>query len=377
MTHLIGLIISTMDKLLSQKFRFFTFLSIILVVFIHCYNLQNRYLQPFTIVEEPLTVTTFVEYWVCNGLVRFIIPLLFIISGFLFASGDEQSYKFRILKRLRTLLFPYLIWSAITLILTYWLQQFPASSQVLKDARLDQLGDNRPYSQFAWSDLLLRWTLFPIAFQLWFLRCLFVYNLAYPLLLKALTYYPKIWFSIVSFLWLVSFGAHFMEGEGLLFFSLGIYSQKRPLNIKKTTTLLQPKRWIGVYLVASILKTFLAFYFKWDLTSFIILSIFHKTTVLSGLIVVWFSLDRLIIICMRRPWFVSVCSYSFFIYAIHVPFVCFAICYLYRYYPFLLHHRLLLFCLHPIATILTALLIGKGFKLISPKLYALFTGGRG
>jgi len=366
-----------MDKLLSQKLRFFTFMSILLVVVVHCYNLKNRYLQPFTVVEEPLTLTTFIQYLISNGLVRFIIPLLFIISGFLFASGDEQSYKFRILKRLRTLLLPYLIWSAIALILTYWLQQYPSTSLALKDAQLDQLGDNRTYSQFAWSDLLLRLTLFPIAFQLWFLRCLFIYNLAYPILLKALTNYPKIWFSVVSFLWIASFGAHFMEGEGLLFFSLGIYSQKGQLNIITPTTWLQPKRWIGVLVASSIIKTLLAFYFKWTISSYIILSILHKTTILSGLIVIWFGLDKLVFTCMKRPWFVSLCSYSFFIYAIHVPFVCYAICYLYRFYPFLLHHRLLLFCILPMATILIALLIGKGFKLISPKLYALFTGGRG
>ena len=366
-----------MDAILSQKFRFYTFLSILLIVFVHCYNLNNRYLQPFTIVEEPLTITTFVEYLVSNGLVRFIIPLLFIISGYLFAAGDSQSYKTRIKKRIITLFFPYLTWSAFALIFTYCFQQFPSTLQALRDAQLDQLGDNRLYSLFSWRDLLLRWTIFPIAFQLWFLRCLFIYNLVYPWILKGLTKHPKVWLGLCGFLWLVSFGAHFIEGEGLLFFSVGVYVQKDGLDISKPAKWLQPQRWIWVYLVASIIKTILAFKLQWGVGSFLILSLLHKITVLSGLIVVWFGLDRLVIVCMKRQWFVSLCSFSFIIYVLHVPFVCYAICYLFRYYPALQHYRLLLFFILPIFTILTALLIGYSFKLISPKLYSLFTGNRG
>ena len=366
-----------MNKLLSQKFKFYTFISILLVVFVHCYNLNNRYLQPFTIVEEPLTITTFVEYWIANGLVRFIIPLLFIISGYLFAIGDAQPYKSKIIKRIRTLLLPYLIWSAFALLLTYCLQQFPTTTQALKDAQLDQLGDNRPYSLFSWKDLLLRWIIVPIAFQLWFLRCLFIYNVAYPFILRALTKYPFAWLGFCGFLWLVTFGAHFIEGEGLLFFSVGVYIQKKRFQMLQRAKWLQQQRWIWVYLAASILKTILAFQLQWGVGSFIILSLLHKATVFSGLIVVWFGLDKLVIYCMRKQWFVSLSSFSFIIYVLHVPFVCYAICYLFRYFPVLLHYRLLLFFTLPISTIFIALSIGYAFKLLSPKLYNYFTGGRG
>ena len=97
------------SKEISDKFKFWSFISMVLLVFVHGYNLQIRYLQPWTVPEEALTGTGFIEYFLANGLFRFRIPMLFIISGFLFALHDQRSYKERAAKRLRTLGLPYLI----------------------------------------------------------------------------------------------------------------------------------------------------------------------------------------------------------------------------------------------------------------------------
>lgn len=115
----------TIQPFISQKFKFYSFLSMFLLVYVHGYNLNNSYLQPFTIVEEPLTFTTFFEYLTANGLFRFRIPMLFAISGYLFALGDEQPYLQRIGKRTSTLLLPYFIWSAIALLITFYGSSFP------------------------------------------------------------------------------------------------------------------------------------------------------------------------------------------------------------------------------------------------------------
>src|SRR5689334_19703316 len=118
----------------SQKFKFWLFVSMLLVVFIHSYNLGMRYLQPWTIVNERLTITAFTEYFLSNAFFRFIIPLLFIISGYLYAMKDDKPYKQRTNKRLRTLLVPYLIWSAAGLLLGYVLELFPAGKTMVATA---------------------------------------------------------------------------------------------------------------------------------------------------------------------------------------------------------------------------------------------------
>ena len=95
-----------LNPFLSQKFRFWSFVSMFLLVFLHGYNVESRYLQPWTTPTDPLTATGFVEYLLANGLLRFRIPMLFIISGYLFALHDGQPHRQRVRKRLRTLLAP-------------------------------------------------------------------------------------------------------------------------------------------------------------------------------------------------------------------------------------------------------------------------------
>lgn len=68
-----------MTRSLSQKFRFFTFVCIALLAYVHGYNLRDTYLNPFSTVDEPLTFTAFFEYLFANGLLRFRIPMLFLI----------------------------------------------------------------------------------------------------------------------------------------------------------------------------------------------------------------------------------------------------------------------------------------------------------
>jgi hypothetical protein len=40
----------------------------VLLVFVHGYNLDNRYLQPWTGVDEPVTFNTFMQYLLANGI---------------------------------------------------------------------------------------------------------------------------------------------------------------------------------------------------------------------------------------------------------------------------------------------------------------------
>ncbi|MFZ4549269.1 MAG: hypothetical protein ACOYN4_17610, partial [Bacteroidales bacterium] len=79
----------------SSKFRFWSFVSMVLLVFVHGYNLDSRYMQPWTLPGEPMDFTAFTEYFLANGIFRFRIPMLFIISGFLYALHDQKPYKQR------------------------------------------------------------------------------------------------------------------------------------------------------------------------------------------------------------------------------------------------------------------------------------------
>ena len=302
-----------MNRFISQKFRFFTFTSIALLLFVHGYNLQTSYLTPHSQVSEPLTLTTFLEYLIANGLLRFRLAMLFLISGYIFALQDEKPFLPRIRHRLNTLIVPFLIWSAWGLAVTFVLQLIPFTAVAVKAAHLDQLGDNRPYWQIGWAGVLYRWIVKPVSFQLWFIRSLFIYNLLYPVIKWAVLKYPVIWFSLVVIFWHTIFNFYFIEGQGLFFFSLGVFLLKTKYPIAKRPTWFKPFiAWL-FYIGIAVIKTFLALELEPNSPyAYFVLFGLHEVCVVAGILSMWFTLDPFIKWIMEKPWFLWLTSFSFF-----------------------------------------------------------------
>ncbi len=368
-----------MTRFISQKLRFYSFVCIALLLFVHGYNLNETYLQKDSLVNEPLTFTTFIEYFLANGVLRFRLPLLFIISGYIFALQDQRPYAERIKKRLVTLIIPFLIWSAVGLAITYLFQQFPVTAKAVKDAQLDQLGDNRPYNEIGWGGILLRWIVVPISYQLWFIKSLFFYNLLYPVLKWMVLKYPRIWFSIVSFLWIIGFGIYLIEGMGLLFFSLGIWLCKNnyPLD-RKPQWFSSYVSWL-FFIGLSVIKTFLAFELEndgsnWHSWIFILL---YAGSVIAGVMAIWFSTDRLVKWCMGRKWFIWMAAFAFVIYGMHVPLLPYAIRLSCRYFYNVPNYRLVAYIMVPLMVMFFCMAFGALLRALLPKVYKLATGGRG
>jgi fucose 4-O-acetylase-like acetyltransferase len=366
-----------MDQFVSQKFRFYSFISMVLLVFVHGYNLNIRYLQPFTIVDEHLTVNTFLQYFLANGIFRFRIPMLFIISGYLFALRDEKPYGERVVKRLRTLLVPYLIWSAIGILITLLLEQWTVSRTAVIQTSLWPFPEKR-IAEYSVANLLTRWVLAPLPFQLWFIRCLLMYNIMYPLLMAAVTRYTWVTFIIAAFLWLSSFFGWFVEGEGLLFFTLGIWISKSNFDVQKSPSWYRRGYAVSIWVGCAAFKTWLAFNGQFGAPIIVpSLIVLHKFVVICGLVAVWYGFDPVVKFFMNSSWFAWLSAFSFIIYALHAPFVSYAINIVFTYVDGYPNFRLLTYFILPSAIIGTCVLIGATVRLLSPKTYGLLTGGRG
>lgn len=354
----------------------------VLLVFVHGYNLQNRYMQPWTMPWEPLTPTSFTEYFLANGIFRFRIPMLFIISGYLYALSDYKPYKERTTKRLRTLLLPYLIWSAVGFGITWLFELVPYTNALIRESHIVQIDDNRMLlHDYKWYEALVRWLLVPVPYQLWFIRVLLIYNIAYPAIRWCVTNRIAKWFffTIVIFLWINTAGFLLVEGEGLLFFSLGVWIQKTDFNIETPKRWLNPKVWACLLVVLAAVKTWIAFRLPPLLGNFtgLALTLLHKCTIISGLIAAWFGCNGIVRWCMSRSWFVWLSAFSFIIYALHAPLVAFAIDGVFAITNQLPFYRILDFVLLPVAVIILTIIIGFIIRSIAPKLYSLLTGGRG
>jgi fucose 4-O-acetylase-like acetyltransferase len=350
-----------------------------LLVFVHAYNLNQSYLQPWTLTGEPMTVTGFTEYWLANGIFRFRIPMLFIISGYLFAISDYKPYKQRTGKRVKSLLYPYLVWSAAGLLLTFALEFFPYSRNVVAATHMMQLDETRILlHQYHWYEVLARWIFFPVSYQLWFIRVLLIYNLAYPLLRWCVMHRIAKWifFSFAVLLWLSSLGVVLIEGEGLLFFSLGIWMQKTNFNIDSPNKWLNPKLWFIVFIILSISKTWLAFQPPFAAIEPVLL-LLHKLVVLSGLICAWYGCNALVKFCMAKKWFTWLSAFSFMIYVLHAPLVVYATKAIFMQISDWYAYRIITFVVLPLCLIIGSVIIGALLRRFLPGVYSFLTGGRG
>jgi len=373
-----------LDPLWSRKMRFFSFVSMLLLVYVHGYNLDQRYLQPFSVLPERMTFTTFTEFTLANGVFRFRIPMLFAISGFLFALHDEKPFWRRIGGRFRTLIIPYYLWSAIGLLIAFCLLHWDFTRSAVQNAHLHPVLDNgfNPAKGEDWAALLL----WPLPFQLWFIRCLFFYNLLYPVFRWCVTKAPLPTFLVLGFLWLSSFGFFFVEGEGMLSFTLGVWLCKRGKDLGRRPRWFSLPVFTLIFLGAAVAKTLLAFHYgpqfpdPWKPmpeSVVIPLMLLHKLVIASGLLVAWFGLDKLAETAMKSRVFVRLSDYSFMIYALHVPLVTYLIDPVHGLLRQLPNYRFLTFLFLPLAVIVFCVAVGAGLRAALPGLYALLTGNRG
>lgn len=374
-----------MTRFISQKFRFFTFVCIALLAYVHGYNLQDTYLNPFTTVNEPLSFTTFFEYLFSNGLLRFRIPLLFMISGYLYALYDHRSYVQQIKSRLQTLILPFLLWSAFGLLLTYLLQQWPYTQSIVLKTNIDQLGDNRPYVQIGWHGILERWLLAPISYQLWFLMSLFVLNLLYPLIRWMVTKLPYIWLPLCFIYFLLIMYLPFIDSRGLLFFSLGVWIQKKKLDIESEPKWFSLGLTLILFIGLSVIKTFMAFeleYFDFRNgeilnTSAVVLTMLHQVSILAGILAMWFGADKVMHWFVKQPWFNHASGFSFFIFGLHVPLLPYLMTWAMSLLQFMPYHRLVCYLLIPLLLLVFSVWLGTFVRKYTPSFYKILTGGRG
>lgn len=365
----------------SQKFKFWSFVSMFFLVFVHAYNLKYGYLESTTIPEEPLTFNAFIQYLLSNGLLRFRIPMLFVISGYLFALTDEKTtYKQRTFQRFKTVLLPYFIWSAFSLLLTFSLELFPFTKQFVEASNMMWRDETRnTLHQYKWHEWIETWIFNPPAYQLWFLRVLFFYNLLYPAIKWCVLHkwVKYVYFTILVFAWIVQIRLFFIESEGLLFFSIGVWMQKVNYDINKPKKLLNPTLWGIIFFVVATFKTLLVFSEHIPRFYFVVIHFMHKITVFSGLVFAWFASDTLVKWCMRKKYFVQLSSYSFMIYVLHAPLVVYLMYVARKYFGMYTHYRLATYIMESLVLVFGSVLIGYLLKKAAPKFYSFITGNRG
>ena len=365
----------TLDPELSARLRFWSLMAMVLLVYVHAWNLHPRYLQPATLVDEAATWDHVLPYLFANGLLRFRIPILFAISGYIFALRDDgrTPHRARMGKRLRTLGIPYLAWSAVALAFTWGLEQWAPTRELVRAAALSPYGSELPFvSGYSAGQLVDRWLFTPAAFQLWFLRTLIVLSLLYPWLRTAVTRWPRVFFSLAALAWL------FLESEGLLFFSLGIWLAAKDIDVMKPPAWFRAPVMLALWLSVCGIKTWMAFSFEQMnggiATGMLLL---HRGGELAGLLTAWFGLDAIVRAAMAQAAFRWLTGFSFVIYALHVPMVNYATEAALLAGAGTSHIEFWTYLVVPIGVIAACVMVGATLRTVARPAYTVLTGGRG
>lgn len=96
---------------LSQKIKLLSIFAMISVIFIHVNNLS--------LVNNPKPWFVFFSDWFFTGLQMWAVPFFFLVSGFFFDRGFEKralnsvELKLFLIKKIKMLFVPYLLWATI------------------------------------------------------------------------------------------------------------------------------------------------------------------------------------------------------------------------------------------------------------------------
>ncbi len=362
-----------MDFSLSLKLRRLAFFSTLTVVWVHGFNLDERYLWPGYNLEGQFSLNSYVQLLVCNGFFRFAIPLFFAISGYMMAEREGRlSYPNMVLKRAKMLLSPYLAWSAIGLLITYLWEEQATLSPFVDSANLRPFGDKNLHL-LSWTEWLQAWFITPISFQLWFLRSLFIYSVIYPVLVWVIEKKPVIYFVVAIILCLLSIDLFIVGGDGLLYFGMGIFLRKKQIDPNKLPQIFYSPYFQLVAFSIPFLLAVSAFTDpSWATTFGYFLYKFMQPFLL---VAVWTFYDRLI---KRRTvhFFDVLSTTNFFIYGAHVPLVYFLTDWLFSEFGKAGHVRLAIFICLPVVIILVSGGLGLLLKRFLPFVFGVLSGWR-
>ena len=353
-----------MNTYLSQKLRIISFISIILVVLIH-----SQFLA-----KETFILNSFFQFFFSYGITTVAVPFFFFISGYLFFFNTQNIFKeyfFKIKKRIKTILIPYVIVSIYGSSLIILLLNISFSKSFFN-----------PENQtiFQGSILNIFYTVFnnPLVYQLWFLSglmCLFILS---PIIYLLVKYIRWLYILILGVVWLEVFSIQIplLDNKSVLFFSLGAFVaiNNQGILLKKYNNNLLYICVLG-WLLFVVAETIINTYYSIGYTLELMLL---KINTLLGGCSVWVAYD---LFFKNREKLNNnlgkLSSYTFFIYLYHEPLLNIVKQGLLYFAAgdkaFL---RLIVYFISPAIAIMLCVLVAQLLQKYIPSIYKIITGGR-
>jgi hypothetical protein len=278
------------------------------------------------------------------------VSTFFLLSGLFLLKKDLlniQTYKTEIIKRTKTLFFPFLFWNILMLILISILFKIQPDLSILNDGKYMVNFQSLKETLFAMVGIKRH----PVHYQFWFVRNLMIIVILSPILSFFLQKYPVVGVPIFFVL------ESFFKGFGFFYLGGLIGLSNLKLSLDKNNSILLFLTTITVLILVWVK---LEWYLFFKLISFLfLLSVAN--------IVLMF--DRL------KDFALNISEYTFIIFALHEPTITFTTGTLSRVEFFKLNNTLIYFFI-VLFSIGFSILTGMIWKKISYNTYQLATGNR-
>lgn len=293
----------------SLRLKILRFPLIVGVVFIHNYDLSSTLHGSSIGFAHAGALLDFVRNIVSQGIARVSVPLLFLISGYLFFLDFEPTVKSlagKLKSRSRTLLIPFIFWNVATLTVIALAQSVPAASKFLS-------GKTTPVSHLngeALVDLIFGIHGVPISYQFWFIRDLMVLVLLSPLVYILCRRLGAPLLLVLLGLWLANiWWVAVPASDATLFFMIGAW-----LAIKGMTPFCVDR--VGALATSVYLPLLLFDAVRFGSAGDLIV---HKISILLGVVAVLWMTRYAIRSDDLKNHLVRLSGTSFFVFAAHEP----------------------------------------------------------
>ena len=352
-----------MDHNLSERIALLRFPLIVGIVFLHMYTAEVAYVP----INEAANIFTVLSYYIPNVLAIVVVPLFFLLAGYLFFINFQYSFAFFIQKyksRFRTLVVPYILWNLIILAFYTIAQTLPATAHYFNG--------ERPYVFLLHGHELLELFFgygkfqYPVAFQFWFIRDLIILVLLSPLIYLALKKIPYLFLSFFAILWI--FGLYEDNILKTDFFSTFFFCLGGFLALKKYNFSLSD-RYAKEIIILYLIVSFMDLYYQNE--------ILENISVFIGTIAVFTASKYILNYQNLKKNLIKLSRYSFFVFALHEPMLSIVRKVSFKF--FTPQHDFYIFVLYiacPVLTIVVSIYVYELLEKILPNILNVLVGNR-
>ena len=346
----------------SKRITVSRYLMIFLVVLIH------NTISPFELSKQDANLqfpamVRFLQELLTGGIASCAVPIFFIFSSYLQGLKD-YSYRILLKKKFHSLFVPYVVWNTIYIVAYLFLELSPIAKYIKITGQNNILAWNArnfadAYFGYARPDKG------PIAFQFWFIRDLIILELISPLLKKFIKKLPVLALVLSFIVYLSGINLFLIKNRSLFFYIVGLSFAEYNVDFFEAA---DKVKW-GEVIFLSLFFTVAKFFDFNTGTSFL--------RECAG-IVLLLKLSG-IMASNRFNMQKDLSHFSFFVFAMHAPFLSNTIIVL---GIKLLEHCniaivfLLQYIIPPFLVFLLCVAVGKLLNKCTPPLFAILNGGR-